>query len=92
MLVVLVAFFLSPWIWFKQSPRQARFAGLRKTAFEYKIIVSLPRRPDARDNEGQSIASVINCLARILKYLAIGFYTAIVKGAGNRNGLSGNGF
>ena len=48
---VVVAVVLSPLMWFKQSPRQARIAELRKTAFGYKIIVSLHRRPDARDNE-----------------------------------------
>ena len=46
-----VAVILTPLMWFKQSPRQKRIAKLRKTAFENKIIVSLHRRPDARDDE-----------------------------------------
>ena len=48
---VVFAIVLSPLMWFKQSPRQARIAELRRAAFEKNIMVSLHRRPDARDNE-----------------------------------------
>jgi hypothetical protein len=46
-----IAVVLSPLMWFKQSPYQKRVADLRGSASTLNLLVSLQRRPDAREAE-----------------------------------------
>lgn len=51
LIIFVFAVILTPLMWFKPSPRQKRIASFRRAALEKKVIVSLHRRPDAREGE-----------------------------------------